>query len=253
MLSPAYLARLRTLEIDRAARFFAPGQHILEIGAGTGTQALELSRRGFEVTAIELADSIYAAGRVYPIVDYDGRSIPLPDASVDAVFSSNVLEHVPDLPCMHAEIRRVLRPGGYCVHLMPTPSWRFWTTLTSYPESLVYFVQALPRLMPHAMPRGAELQRLRAAWHAAIRYVGGRLLPRRHGERGNTISELWLFRPGWWRRNFSENGFVVLHDEPMGLFYTGNVLFGDRLGFAWRERLARLLGSSCHAFKVAPR
>jgi len=32
----------------------------------------------------------YAAQRVFPIRDYDGRTIPLPDASVDVVFSSNV-------------------------------------------------------------------------------------------------------------------------------------------------------------------
>jgi SAM-dependent methyltransferase len=253
MLSLDYLARLRSYEIDRVAPLFTPGQHILEIGAGTGTQALELSRRGFRVTAIELADSSYAADRAYPILDYDGRTIPLPDASVDAVFSSNVLEHVPDLSRMHAEIRRVLRPGGYGVHLMPTPSWRFWTTLTCYPEAVVYLVRALPRLVPRAWPRRAELRRLRAVWRDAIHYVGGRLLPLRHGERGNVVSELWLFHPLWWRRNFSDNRFAVDEDEPIGLFYTGNAFFGERISIARRELLARILGSACHIFKVVPR
>ena len=80
----------------------------------------------------------------------------------------------------------------------------------------------------------------------------GLCLPRRHGERGNVISELWLFHPRWWRRNFRENGFAVVSDEPMGLFYTGEVLFGLRLGLAKRERLARVLGSSCHLFRLVP-
>ena len=36
----------------------------------------------------------------------------------------------------------------------------------------------------------------------------------------------------------------------MGLFYTGEVLLGLRLGLAKRERLARVLGSSCHLFRL---
>ena len=55
-------------------------------------------------------------------IDYlcpgDARALDLPNASVDAVLSSNVLEHVAaaDLTKLHVEARRVLRPGGLAVH-----------------------------------------------------------------------------------------------------------------------------------------
>jgi ubiquinone/menaquinone biosynthesis C-methylase UbiE len=120
-----HLDAIRGAELDTIASLFPIGVRILEIGAGTGKQALELQRRGFEVTAIEVADSNYAAHRVFPIKDYDGRTIPMGDGSVDLVFSSNVLEHVEDLSRMHAEIRRVLAPGGACIHVLPTHTWRF--------------------------------------------------------------------------------------------------------------------------------
>ena len=106
--------------------------------------------------------------------------------------------------------------------------------------------------MPRALPRGAEGARLREAWYRTARHAVGLCLPRRHGERGNVISELWLFHPRWWRRNFRDNGFIVVRDEPMGLFYTGEVLFGVRLRLGWRARLARALGSSGHLFKLVP-
>ena len=112
MFSLDHLDAIRGAELDTIASFFPVGARILEIVAGTGKQALELQRRGFEVTAIEVADSNYAAHRGFPIKDYDGRTIPLGEGSVDLVFSSNVLEHVEDLSRMHAEIRRVLAPGG---------------------------------------------------------------------------------------------------------------------------------------------
>jgi ubiquinone/menaquinone biosynthesis C-methylase UbiE len=253
VLSLEHLDAIRVAEIDRVVPFFAPGARILEIGAGTGKQALELKRRGFDVTAIEIADSSYTAHRVFPIRDYDGRTIPLPDASIDVVFSSNVLEHVPDLGRMHSEIHRVLAPGGYCVHVLPTHTWRLWTTLTSYLEAISFSVSSVPGLLPRAMPRGAEGSRLRETWYRTARHTVGLCLPRRHGERGNVVSELWLFHPRWWRRNFQDNGFIVVRAEPMGLFYTGEVLLGLRLGLGQRARLARVLGSSCHVFKLEPR
>jgi SAM-dependent methyltransferase len=252
VLSLEHLEVIRRAEIDRIVPLFPAGARILEIGAGTGAQARELERRGYQVTAIELASSNYAAHRVFPIMDYDGRTIPLPDASVDVAFSSNVLEHVPDLARMHAEIHRVLAPTGYCIHVLPTHTWRFWTTLTSYLEAVSFSASSLPQLFPHTLPRGAELQRLGDAWQRTARHAVGLCLPRRHGERGNVVSELWLFHPHWWRRNFERNGFIVVRDEPMGLFYTGEVLLGRRLGLAKRARLARVLGSSCHLFKLAP-
>jgi SAM-dependent methyltransferase len=251
MFSIAHLNNLRRAEIDRIAQFFTPGARILEIGAGTGEQAAELKRRGFDIIAIEIPDSNYAAHRVFPILDYDGRSIPLPDRSVDIVFSSNVLEHVPDLARMNAEIARVLKPGGYCIHVLPTHAWRFWTLLSGIPDALVCIVTSAPDLVPRALPSKTELQRLAAAWQRCIRYVGGRLIPRRHGERGNAVSELWLFRPGWWRDCFRQDGFAVVRDEPMGLFYTGNMLAGPHLSIAQRRRMAGVFGSACHLFKLS--
>jgi len=252
MHSIEHLDAIRSAEIDKIAAFFPAGARILEIGAGTGKQALELQRRGFDVVAIEIAASHYAAQRIFPIRDYDGRTIPLPDAGIDVVFSSNVLEHVPDLARMHGEIRRVLAPGGFCVHVLPTHAWRLWTTLTSYIEAVAFFVTSMPQLVPRAMPRGAERLRLRDAWYRTARHTVGLCLPRRHGERGNVISELWLFHPRWWRRHFQRNGFAVVSEQAMGLFYTGEVLMGRRLGLVGRARMARLLGSSSHLFKLVP-
>jgi len=253
MYSIPYVNVIRKAEIDRISRFFTPGARILEVGAGTGEQAAELKRRGFDVVAIEVADSNYAKNRAFPIIDYDGRHIPLPDASVDIVFSSNVLEHVTDLAQIHSEIRRVLRPAGYCIHVLPTHKWRIWSTLTSYPDAVVCLFVSLPKLVPHAVPRGVELRRLGEAWYNAVRYIGGRILLRRHGERGNFISEMWLFHPQWWRRNFRGHGYTIVQDEPMGLFYTGNMILNSHLSLATRGRMAEVLGSACHLFKLVPK
>ena len=52
MFSVEFLNLLRTWEIEDIARRLPPGARVLELGAGTGRQALELRKRGFEVEAI---------------------------------------------------------------------------------------------------------------------------------------------------------------------------------------------------------
>jgi len=94
----------------------------------------------------------------------------------------------------------------------------------------------------------SEVRRLRKAWRMVGQRVCEPFRQHRHGTRGNLISETWYFRPGFWRRNFRENGFSIDRETPLGLFYTGNLVFGRRLSMAARERLAPYFGSACHMF-----
>jgi SAM-dependent methyltransferase len=250
MFSLAQLNALRGAEIERVVAWFAPGARVLELGAGTGQQSRELAARGFVVEAVELPDSNYAGDRLFRVTEYDGRHIPFPDRSFDIVYSSNVLEHVPDLGQMHKEIRRVLRTDGRAVHVLPTHAWRFWTTISAFPTGVQYAATLRSQLRPRWPPSLSDARRLTGAGLQAGRHLASAFRQRRHGERGNLMTETWLFLPEWWRRNFRRNGFEILRDEPMGLFYTGNMVFGTRWSLRTRSRLARVLGSACHIFEL---
>lgn len=228
MFNLDFLTRLRSEELDVLAASTPPGTRVLEFGAGTGEQARLLSDRGFDVVAIDLASSGYVRDRQFPVIDYDGRRIPLPDSSVDVIFSSNVLEHVEDLATTFAEFRRVLRPDGLGIHAMPTPAWRFWTFVSGVPTSIV----ALAKLKP--------------------KVAVGALLPIGHGTSWEGVSELWTFSPRWWRATFAKHRFQIVEDRPLGLFYTGHFLLGERLPFERRRQLARTLGSATHIYVVRP-
>ena len=254
MFNIAHLNNLRAAEIEKIIAHLRPkGARLLEIGAGTGRQAQELASRGYDVAAIEIPDSNYTSERLFPIIDYDGRRIPFPDASFDIVFSSNVLEHVPDLVQMHAEVRRVLKPDGYAVHVIPTHAWRFWTTLSQIPTGFQHAAALGRQLWPPLFQSRSRWRACAGAWLLACKHIAGGFWQRRHGERGNTITETWLFHPAWCRRNFRQNGFEIIRDEPMGLFYTGNMLFGQTWSLESRARAARWLGSACHIFEVRPK
>lgn len=53
------------------------------------------------------------------LLQADACALPLADASVDAVVSENVLEHVPDDERALAEIFRIMRPGARAVIVVP--------------------------------------------------------------------------------------------------------------------------------------
>ena len=235
MFSIAFLNEIRAAELREAARFIPPRSRVLEIGGGTGLQARLLQEMGHSVECIDVPGSLYGQHRVFEVREFDGATIPFGAAEFDLVFSSNVLEHVIDLPRLLAETRRVLKPGGHCLHLMPSASWRVWTIATHYPNLplLLWGLRAEPRDNP--FPQIAT-----RSW---AHLLGRAIWPGRHGETGNMLSEIYLFGRHRWLREFRAAGFRPQTVQPIGLFYTSNMLLGARLGLGPRRSLARWAGS----------
>lgn len=251
MFNVEFLHVIREFEYLKTVGRFAPRARILEIGGGTGYQARRLSEDGFSVQSIDIPSSNYVGQTEFPVQPYDGRNIPFPDSSFDVVYSSNVLEHVRDLPYLEAEMKRVLKPGGYCVHVMPSASWRLWTNIAHYFELLQRLAMLAPRLLPKNISRHA----FRDSW-SVLRLMMGTakqyaIVPR-HGETGNAISELTTFSAHHWRKHFVQQRFVVDEVTPVGLFYTGHMVLGSRLTLAVRQKLAKALGSACMIYVVRP-
>lgn len=53
------------------------------------------------------------------MAEMDITAIDRPDASFDVIYASHVLEHIPDDRRAMRELRRVLRPGGWALLLIP--------------------------------------------------------------------------------------------------------------------------------------
>ena len=100
------------------------GLKLLEIGCGRGTLLHRLMARGLDVVGVETNPTrIDESRRLYdalPIHLTAGTSLPFPDEQFDIVLSFDVLEHIPDTDAHVAEVRRVLKPGGWL--LLQTPN-----------------------------------------------------------------------------------------------------------------------------------
>jgi SAM-dependent methyltransferase len=122
-----------TVDYDRLD--VRPGMSVLDLGCGEGRHAFEAFRRGASVVAVDWGTqevtttrqwlaAIRAAGEApegarAEVVRGDVTALPFPDASVDRVIASEVLEHIPDDTAAFAEIARVLRPGGRVAVTVP--------------------------------------------------------------------------------------------------------------------------------------
>ena len=237
------LNELRQEEFNRIRKFIHPGDQVLEVGGGTGYQAQLIVTTGAHVDSIDVAPPPKARETYYPVTLYNGRDIPFPDGRFDVVFSSNVLEHVLHPTDLLAEIRRVLKDGGLAIHVLPTPTWRLWTSLARYPHLVRRIVRAGAKGTA-AIAMAAEAAEVRPAFWRRLRRA---LWDGPHGEYPTAVSELWYFSRRRWERVFRENGFDILEAEPAHLFYSGYTIFPG-MGLTARRKLAALLGSSTRCF-----
>jgi ubiquinone/menaquinone biosynthesis C-methylase UbiE len=95
----------------------APGQCVLEVGSGRGDVLRELSNSGLICTGIEPSQHMICLSRHVPritVLRGTADRLLFPDASLDLVFSQQVLEHMHphDVPRHFAEAHRVLRARG---------------------------------------------------------------------------------------------------------------------------------------------
>lgn len=111
------------------------GREVLEVGCGMGTMAMNWSRQGAHITAVDLTPTAIAQtkrrfechGLEGRIEEADARRLQFEDESFDYAYSWGVLHHSSDLPSSIQEFFRVLKPGGgFGVMLYNRQSILYW-------------------------------------------------------------------------------------------------------------------------------
>lgn len=113
------------------------GRDVADLGAGEGALSLLLARFARSVTAVDQSKAMLrevrakagragVGGRV-KVAEGDLEDLPLPRASMDAVFMSQALHHAARPSHAVAEAARVLRPGGRLVVLDLVRHEQDWT------------------------------------------------------------------------------------------------------------------------------
>jgi ubiquinone/menaquinone biosynthesis C-methylase UbiE len=255
-----WLHYIRRLEVDKAAQLLrtAQGKRLLEIGGGDGFVARELTNLGFDVTSIDLAPR---SPQSYPVQLGDATNLPFEESSFDVIMTCQVLQEIP-WPRIFNEMKRVLKPDGIAVHIVPTTQWsllsNFWHFLllpiflfTSLSQRLILDVS---RRRTRANPSvGKEshvstTDAIKEPWTAKQRMKWMFLHPL--GFYPSFLHEIILFSNGAWIRLFRRNGFSVVANTRGPILASGQRVFPFK-AIRTRQLLSRLFPSS-RIFLVRP-
>ncbi len=189
-----------------------PGQHILEVGVGTGL-SLPHFRADSRVTGIDVSEEMLAKARrraerlrlshVEGLHLMDAENLEFPNNSFDAVLALYVASVVPNPARFAAEMRRVCIPGGTIVvvnHFTSEnlPARFIEKRLAGLARHIGFHADFpfddLPARQPVVDPRGAAQQFVRLLEAVALRQRKARLQSglNRSPEQASTVS----FRDG---------------------------------------------------------
>lgn len=237
----AYKHNLRKREIEMIfnhfpEKIFSSG---LEVGAGDGFQSTLLSKY-----VSKLVSTDYNRHRLtknnngsvtYMICDAEEIDSYFEKQVFDLVFSSNLLEHLPEPSKFLKGMRCILNDRGIAIHVMPSPFWKLCHIIMFYPKlfaEIVRRVFGLKRRKSNARSNSTKLDNnLKFQKKMKSRFVS-LLLPETHGAYHTHFDEFRAFRKQRWMREFKQAGFEVFK------VIKGPVTSGYGYGF---DRLRRLL------------
>lgn len=215
--------RLRRIAWRWMDRAFAPGDRILELGCGTGADAVHLAGRGVAVVATDVSGRMLEQTRARVIVHeandlvrvepLDAADLAAPDwaAALGAPFDGILadfggLNCIPDRPRMLAALATVLRPGGRAlvVAMGPLCPWEIaWHVLHREPHAAIRrWRDGAPAAVGDRAtvrvwyPSSGRVAREAAPWFRVVRRGGiGVVLPP-SGLAGAMERRRWILRLG---------------------------------------------------------
>jgi len=163
-----YRATGRLLDVGCSAAFFLK----LAQDRGWTARGVEISSWAGEFSRKELGLDVFT-GTLHEAA--------FPDGMFDVVFSSHVLEHIGDPVALVREMRRVLRPGGAVVSVLPSqfasPTWRIRGRFLGDPPPK--HVSFFKRSSFERMLRKAGLQPVRTRYNVELMRLYEMLLSER--------------------------------------------------------------------------
>ncbi len=181
-------------QVERMFLDHLPGGGLLDVGCGDGEFLNRMRACGWSPAGVDFdADAIAHAKARYGLELFHGDlvSARFPENSFNAVTMNHVIEHLLDPVATLAEIKRVLKPGGYLV--VTTPNIRSrghrkfqecWIGLDPPRHLQIFTLEALRECARQA---GWEVINVKSSAARADRFIGGSFGIRKAKKKGTLL------------------------------------------------------------------
>lgn len=211
----------------------------LELGAGDCYQSYRIATylQNYLCTDINpLGFPENGSNVMYDILDAEEAGERFAPETFDFVYSSSLLEHLPNPEKTIEGVYRILQDGGVFVCLLPSPLWRILNTiLYPYSEYLYYLREKhLKSLFIRCKKPDDYNNNVKAEQKGKKKHLG----PDPHGISATRWEELFAFSAHRWKKLFRQAGFKVVRTKR------GPVSSGLGLGHESVKRVMEFLGFS---------
>lgn len=223
---------------------------VLELGAGDGFVSSIMAEYTEKLISTDMnSERLNMSDKgnmTFRICDAENISDVFNDEKFDMIFSSSLLEHLPDCEKALGEIHRALADTGVCIHLLPNRCWKLVTILLYIPNKIAVtaekaFAGRLFKRRPGHKWGKAYKQKFGGNNMKLGRrrqfFLSKPFLPRMHGVSSNTIAEFIAFGKKQWIKKFESAGFKVLavrnvsFNSGYGFGFDRVRTFAEHLGF----------------------
>jgi len=222
------LHEVRYKEIELIEDLFVNSEqkNLLELGCGDGYQSQLLHKYFKSIISTDLNESrmnfdLKNLGIKLEVLDAECVGERFNKESFDFIFSSNLLEHLPNYnKCLNG-ISKVLKKDGLIIIILPNTLWRLSGIIFHYPYK---FKNLFNKLLGRRNKSNSLLGNNIKSKRKSNKYLN-LIFPKAHGAYKNSIIELYEFSIFKWKKVFINNGFEIIEVRK------GPLSSGYRFGF----------------------
>lgn len=217
---------------------------VLELGAGRGLQSRLLTKHADCIISTDLNPDVVnnedTPSVTYCICDAEDVASRFAKEQFDLVYSSNLLEHLPNIGTALQRMHQVLRDDGIMIHVMPSPFWKLCYIVLYIPNQVITLLEKvtepggltkLTQKFSGKKRSSSEPQRFgnnpktQRKPRSLIRRL---LIPKPHGVSKTNLEEFYAFSVNRWKVEFTRAHLKVLKIKK-GPAFSGHSFGMDRI------------------------
>ena len=241
--------KIRNDELTTALKLFPSDKNlkVLEIGGRDGYQAELISKKGYNVTSIDI-NPLFP--QFYPVQKGDITKLNFEDDSFDIIYSSNMLQEIQHIEESFIEMKRVLKKDGVIIHIVPSSWWSLITNFWHYCLIPKYLIKSnkFKKIFNSKKVTNIDIQNNKQENKNSKSTTNlKKLFFHPLGTNTSFIHEIFYFSKFYWKKLFKKNGFKMINEKNCPYFYSAYSVFDFKF-LNFRKFLASLGITSCYCF-----